>query len=72
VSSKQPLTVEVAIKGAYLFVRNNKQARTDSPPSSGLGISSIRKRYGFLTGKMVKILRSDDTFEVQVPLLTTH
>lgn len=67
-SQKKPLTVEVFALEEKLVVRNNLQTKT-SIASTGTGLKNIEERYRYLSAANLRIDRTTDYFEVQLPLL---
>lgn len=68
ISEKDPLTIEVGIQDNYCVVRNNlKEKRVKD--STGIGLANIRSRYQYLTDAEVNISKTENCFEVQIPLL---
>jgi len=71
VSEESPLYVEIATTTINtLIVKNNLQPKIGDVESTGLGLKSIDDRYHLLLKKNIKILRTLDTFYVELPLLT--
>lgn len=69
VSEENPLTINVFSNGDYIHVVNNKKHKNILKESGGIGLSTIRARYSFLTDKKVITNETDDSFEVLIPLL---
>ncbi|HCX20526.1 MAG: histidine kinase [Flammeovirgaceae bacterium] len=68
VSEAKPLTVTVVIQNGEIKVSNNIQEKL-SKDSTGIGLSNLRERYGYLSNKTVQINNDGKTFEVILPLL---
>ena len=68
VSQKDPLTIEIAIHDNFCIVRNNLKEKKVKD-STGIGLENIKSRYQYLTNDEVKIIKTEDCFEVRVPLL---
>jgi Putative regulator of cell autolysis len=71
VSLEKPLHIRVYREEDYLIVENNLQERKIPEPSTGLGIKNISQRYFYLSDKEIKILKTDDTFTIKLPILHT-
>lgn len=72
-SAKKPLYIDVYIDDlGYLVVRNNLQIKNQSMPSTGVGLENISSRIHFFTDKQVVVKRSDDFFEVGMPLIVHY
>lgn len=69
VSEENPLTINVFSNGEYIHVVNNKKPKTVLKESGGIGLSTIRARYSFLTDKKVLTNEKEESFEVMIPLL---
>lgn len=70
IGSGKPLLVEIFDKGDYVIVRNNLQPkRTVEHNSTGLGLDNIRQRYQLLSNREVQVLKGEQYFEVQLPVL---
>lgn len=70
ISAEKPLNIElVAENASYIQVKNNLQKRTESAPSSKLGLKNITERYSYLSPNKVEIIITSFTFTVSVPIL---
>lgn len=69
VSEENPLLIEIYCEEKYLVVSNNLQVRTNTEKSSNTGLKNIINRYKHFSDKEVYILKSEDKFEVRIPLL---
>ncbi|PKP43339.1 MAG: histidine kinase [Bacteroidetes bacterium HGW-Bacteroidetes-10] len=69
ISVETPLKIEVYIENNMIAVRNNLQLRFTTIDSSGVGLSNIKGQYMFLFRKNIKIISSENYFEVQLPLI---
>jgi len=70
ISKKMPLEIEVYLKrDKYLVIKNNLQKKKTIGVSPGLGLLNIKNRYNFFTHKEVKVLETENAFEVMLPLL---
>jgi hypothetical protein len=67
-----PLIVSMVLRGDTLHVSNPLRARSSALPSSGLGLKNLDERCRLLTGRGLTLMRSDATFEVQLPLVETR
>lgn len=68
ISEKDPLTIDIEILNDSCTVRNNLKEKKVKD-STGIGLSNIISRYQYLTDAEVKITKTEDYFEVQIPLL---
>ena len=71
IAEEEPLNIDLSIEnGEYLVVSNNLQKKNIPPePSSGMGISNIKSRYGFLSEKPVEAIETEEAFVVKLPLI---
>ena len=71
VSASKPLSIKISGKGETLEVRNNLQPKISPEPSTKTGLENIKNRYAFLTQQLVKIVKTETYFSVEIPLLVT-
>ena len=69
VSEKDPLRLSIKFKDSYCFVTNSLKEKKVKD-STGIGLNNVKSRYQYLSDKGVNINRAEDSFEVQIPLLT--
>jgi sensor histidine kinase YesM len=70
VSPNKPLYINISILGEEMLnISNNLQTKHVKSVSSNIGLNNIEKRYALLTGKKVEVIRSEDIFSVNIPLL---
>lgn len=70
VSKSQPLKISIYIHDNCLWVTNTvKQRNGPKPPSTGYGLQSLRKKYGLLAEKEVRVLEDATHFTVVLPLI---
>ena len=69
-SQKKPIYISITEKNDHILVSNNLQLITIKKDSTGLGLSNIIERYKYLTDLSVKVSKTNDHFEVQLPKLT--
>jgi signal transduction histidine kinase len=67
---RKPLQVRIFAEAGAVVVENNRQPRSSSVVSTGLGLHNIRSRYRFLGGQPPQIDDTPTTFRVTLPLLT--
>jgi LytS/YehU family sensor histidine kinase len=68
ISSDNPLNIRIYTNNSHLIVENNLKEKIDKEPSTGVGLSNIKDRYLFLTGKEIVILIENNKFIVKLPL----
>lgn len=69
VRAEQPLQITIATEGEYIVVRNNLQLKSSSDDSTKVGLKNISKQYLAAIGKDIEIIKSDNLFEVKLPLI---
>lgn len=69
-SIARPLTVTFfVLDDQYLVVQNNLQEKVEKPASTEFGLYNISQQYKLLSGKEIRIEKSDALFSVAIPLL---
>jgi LytS/YehU family sensor histidine kinase len=68
ISGEKPLFITIEAYSGWIHVENNLQKKNPAE-STGNGLRNIVERYRFFTKNDVKILETDSTFKVSVPLL---
>ncbi len=69
ISKMYPLSISVFLAENCIVVRNNLQLKTNQNDSTGIGLSNIKARYGFLSSEPVSISEADGFFTVKIPLI---
>jgi len=70
-----PLIIELYDNEEFIFIKNNYQQKKVKEPSTGFGLSFIKKHYEFLSKIHVEIQNDDEYFIVKLPILkneSTH
>lgn len=65
---EKPVKVKISNKGKYLTISNSIQPKTEDVDSMGIGLQNISERYRFL-GQTINITKTEEVFEVSVPLI---
>lgn len=68
-SRETPLYIQVMYEEEWINVRNNKQERNMSEPSSGMGLDNLAERYQILSGDEIVIEPDEDQFSVSIKVL---
>ncbi len=68
ISDSHKLTVEVEIDQEYCVVSNNIKEKL-AKDSTGIGLTNLRERYKYLSGKKIILLNNESKFEVKIPIL---
>jgi len=69
VSKKSPLEIMLKSENSSLTVSNNLQEKEVKEESTYIGLKNIKSRYLFLSNKTVNIEKTDEWFNVKIPLL---
>ncbi|HNR18275.1 MAG TPA: histidine kinase [Chitinophagaceae bacterium] len=70
VSRSKPLHIDIYTNGNQtLVIKNNLQPRMMVEASTRIGLQNIRKRYELISGRDVIVKKTDQEFEVVLPLL---
>jgi len=71
VSKQCPLTIEILHDGKWLTIKNNRNPKKQTEPSSKMGLSNISSRYKLLGCSPPEVIKNDLSFTVRIPLLTS-
>jgi sensor histidine kinase YesM len=70
ISSENPLKISIFIdESNNLVVKNNLQTKSTINDSTQIGLSNLKSRYEYLTGKTFEIIKTDEEFIVKLPLI---
>ena len=69
VSSDKPLKIDVYTQNGCLVVCNNLQKKNQVNESTGIGLDNLRNRYRLLGNKEIKVMESENTFTVSIPII---
>ena len=69
VSKLHPLCISVFLDDNFIVVRNNLQLKTNQNESTGIGLSNIKSRYGFLSSQPISVSEADGFFTVKIPVI---
>jgi LytS/YehU family sensor histidine kinase len=71
ISVEHPLQMEISIQdNAKLVVKNSLSPRKTQEESTKLGLQNISERYQLLFRKDIEIIKTQDTFIVNLPLIS--
>jgi len=70
-TDRNPLQIDVQVKGDQLIVCNALRRKELRKPSSKIGLRNLGERYRLTTGKMLKAEEDGENFRVYLPLLKT-
>ncbi len=70
ISDDMPLKIEIGIEDGFILLKNNIQTKTtivsDKKPQ---GLENLKKRYSYLSGSSIEIIKSDSEFIVKLPII---
>ncbi|MEQ6121261.1 sensor histidine kinase [Reichenbachiella sp. MALMAid0571] len=69
VSKRNQLIITISIDSENIIVSHNKNPMVSEEKSSGVGLNNISARYDFLTGKKIRVVNTDEQFEVSLPII---
>ncbi|MDR2026452.1 MAG: histidine kinase [Prevotellaceae bacterium] len=69
VSNKQPLKVKIKGDGEAIKVSNPVQLKKESESGERIGLANLAERYKLMWKKEIVTVKTDDFFEVTVPLM---
>jgi sensor histidine kinase YesM len=69
VSNKQPLKVKITGDGESIKVSNAIQLKKETESGEKIGLDNLAERYKLMWRKEIVTTRTNDTFEVTVPLM---
>lgn len=69
-SDDMPLRIEMKIEDGFIVVKNNiREKRIIGSVTKPLGLENIRKRYEYLSGASVEVIKSEYEFIVKLPVI---
>ena len=69
ISKEMPLRIEIFNEAKNLVVKNNLQKRNLGDKSTQIGLTTLKKRYQFITKREVLINETKENFIVVIPLI---
>jgi sensor histidine kinase YesM len=71
ISEDNPLTISIYKEADFVIIENTLQPKSQlGQESSGLGLENIKKRYAFLSDKLVEVVETDTVFQVKLPVIS--
>ena len=71
-SDADPLYINVALNGEYIYVKNNKKPKSYPVNSTGVGLRNLSSRYRLVCHKDILVETTDNEFTVKLPLIKTN
>ena len=68
ITSKNPLRVSIRVVDGVLEVENQKRAKLDVEPSTGIGLQNLSSRWQIVAGRDIEVVDSEERFMVRLPL----
>lgn len=68
ITSKNPLRVAIRVVDGVLEVENQKRAKLDVEPSTGIGLQNLRSRWQIAAGRDIEVIDDGERFLVRLPL----
>jgi LytS/YehU family sensor histidine kinase len=68
-SEQFPLNVDIGLENEALTISNKIRAKRNLQHSSGIGLKNLNERFRIITGKTIGVLKSDNAFHVELPLI---
>lgn len=69
VSEEDPLFIEVFDTEDTIVIKNNLQPKRTLADSGGIGLTSLKERYSFLSDRQVITQKTGDSFIVEIPFI---
>jgi LytS/YehU family sensor histidine kinase len=69
ISEEDPLTVDIQIQEDTIIVKNNLQVKRAIEEGSNTGLSNIKERIRYLSGKEIEVINDGHDFIVKLPLM---
>lgn len=69
ISTKRPLLIEIEANDVEVRIKNNLQPKIETEPGTKTGLKNIQDRYELLGDERMRVIKSEQEFEVILPLL---
>ena len=69
VSEENPLRIEISNTEDTITIKNNLQPKKTIKESGGIGLSTIKARYSFLSDRDVITEETEDSYIVEIPII---
>lgn len=69
ITRSKPLTISIYTKDGAIVVSNPIIPKIEAEVSTGTGLTNLSSRWQMITEKEIKVIRTETTFEVHLPLL---
>ena len=68
ISSKKNLNIIINIEDSMISISNNLQEKK-AIDSHGIGLQNLNKRYQLIANKEIVIIKTDQFFKIQLPVM---
>lgn len=65
----RPLRIAIRTEGGILTVSNPVIPKIDTPPGTGIGLKNLSSRYRLLISRDIRVVRENELFRVELPLV---
>ena len=69
ITTDNPLKINIYEDNGYLIIENNVNPKASLEKSTQVGLKNINQRYSLISNRAVEIIKTNQTFEVKLPLL---
>jgi hypothetical protein len=66
---EKPLHIQIAYSDGYICVKNNKQVKAFTEPSSSIGLTNLSERYRMISGTDIEVINEEHHFIVKIKAL---
>ncbi len=65
----EPLRLRLGLQGDWVVAHNRRRPRSSALPGSGRGLANLDERCRLLSGRALRVRRSEQDFELDLPLV---
>ncbi len=69
ITRSKPLTISIYTKDGAIVVSNPVIPKIEAEVSTGIGLQNLSSRWQMITEKDIEVIRTENTFEVRLPLI---
>lgn len=70
-TAHKPLEIDIRCVDNCIVVSNTLNPLKSDMPTTGTGLKTLRDRYSMIYGKEISVIKTDDGFNVRLPLIQT-
>ena len=71
IDENNELKITISQEGDFIKISNNKTVKVKTENSNGIGLKNIARQYKYLSKHEIKIIDTDNYFEIYLPILKT-